>query len=156
MSPFNTDIPNLTADPLGSTNRKILYCQYPPTIGNQIITCNGKLFQLASQPSDKTKKAFLANVPSAAGTTPKDVWNWYSMFLIHTKAHNIYIHPYYCFRKSEDHPRGFTCAEDSDTEQFDLPLKFEHLLVYWSNSIITAISKDYNIFPKESHIWKTI
>ena len=147
MTGFQSTVPNITLDITGKTKRKILSFSDVP---GRVITRSGHVFQLAT-PDEKTEKAFILNAPRLLGQTHDFIRTWYAQLTEHGKSYGIYIHPYYCFRKNTGSSRGFTCGDDSDSEQFDLPAHLFHRLEHWSSKIFLLLTKE-GILPKETDV----
>lgn len=144
MVPYKTNIPNLTEDPSGNTNRTMLYFVDPPDI---LVTLDGHEFRLnTTRTIDKRFTSAPPPLPNKK-TTPENIRRWYHMFLEHCKSHGVFLLPYYCFRRAANNTQGFTCGEDDDFTQFDLPSMYSPALSRWSNLIGTALK---DIFPSGS------
>lgn len=111
--------------------------------GPRVVTRDGTLFDLTfhdqSKPASKADKTFLATFPKLYGEHPHVVRKWYREVLDHCKRLNIYLHPYYLFRKKANHIRGFTIG---DSESDDLPSKFQFSIDTWSVLLYEAIRSD--------------
>jgi len=131
MTRFDSTVPNISLDITGNTKRKVLVFSDGP---NRVITRSGHTFQLYP-PDERSEKAFIANTPRLTSIQPDTIRNWYDQLTEHARQYGIYIHPYYCFRKSTGSSRGFTCGDDSDSAQYDLPAHLFHKLDHWSSKI---------------------
>lgn len=111
--------------------------------GQRVVTRDGTLFNLASydqsKPASKADKTFLATFPKLYGERPHVVRKWYREVLDHCKRLNIYLHPYYLFRKNANHIRGFTIG-DSETD--DLPSRFQFSIDTWSVLLYEALQSE--------------
>jgi hypothetical protein len=126
MTGFEGTTPNITIDISGNTIRRILSFSDGVRV----------------RADERTEKSFVANTPRLLGETPDLIRSWYNQLTEHAKSYGIYIHPYYCFRKNTGSARGFTCGDDSDTEQFDLPAHNFHRLEHWSSKIYLSLTKE--------------
>lgn len=144
-TPFNTTVPT-TRDP--NVMRTALYHLDPPVSGDRVICRDGSFFQLREHDASNDKQ-FIANLPTCPGPNAVDLRSWYYSVMVHASSYGIYVHPYTCFRREANHPNGFTLGDDTDTVQYDLPIKFSPLIHKWNNMIYTALSSD-KIFSKTS------
>ena len=139
MTAFNIAIPG-NATPVGMYS----YLD-PPGIGPRLITRNGLCFDLTRNERSKEAsrdKQFIANFPRMQGNTPEQIRKWYREVTAFALGHNIYIHPYYLFRKEASHIRGFTIGTDTATEFYDIPTRFELAITEWGTLIYTALKSD--------------
>lgn len=110
--------------------------------GPRLVTRDGTLFDLTTVDPSKTAtrdKNFLATFPKLYGEAPHQVRKWYQEVQDHCTRLNVYLHPYYLFRKEATHPRGFTVGDDDDD---DLPSKFQYIIPPWSVLLFTAIRSE--------------
>jgi len=147
MTRFDSTVPNISLDITGNTKRKVLVFSDGP---NRVITRSGHTFQLYP-PDERSEKAFIANTPRLTSIQPDTIRNWYDQLTEHARQYGIYIHPYYCFRKSTGSSRGFTCGDDSDSSQYDLPAHLFHKLDHWSSKIFLALSKE-GVLPEDTDL----
>jgi len=73
MASFDTQIPNLTANPSGNTMRTVEFYLDPAGIGHRIFTRDSTCFQLIDPCTPATGKAFIHRTPACKGTTPMDI-----------------------------------------------------------------------------------
>lgn len=116
---------------------------------NKLITRDGTLHNLyAGRTPDKR---FATNVPEISGNkiTPTRIRMWYHRFANYCGNYGIFVCPYYCFRPNRqiDNKYGFTCGDDTELFQFDLPARFQWDIPRWSNWIAMALK---DVFPKDS------
>ena len=107
--------------------------------GPGVVAGDGTLFDLTNTNQSKSStrdKNFLATFPKLYGEQSHIVRKWYQEVLDHCTRLNLYLHPYYLFRKEADHICGFTIG-DSDAD--DPPSKFQWSINTWSVLIFTAI-----------------
>ena len=124
---------------------KMIYYLDPPGIGPRLITRDGLCFDLTRNERSKEAsrdKQFIANFPRMQGDAPEQIRKWYREVTAFALGHNIYVHPYYLFRKDAAHIRGFTVGTDTITEHHDLPTRFELAITEWGTLIYTALKSD--------------
>ena len=135
MGPFA--IPNPTAQDPDATIQRNYFAEGP-----RVVVRDGTLFDLTNNDQSKLaqrEKTFLATFPKLYGEQPHMVRKWYQEVLDHCSRLNVYLHPYYLFRKEADHLRGFTIG-GSDTD--DLPSNIQWSIDSWSRLIFTAIRSE--------------
>jgi hypothetical protein len=147
MTGFEGTTPNTTLDITGNLMRTILVYSDGP---ERLITRSGHAFQLPS-PDEQSAKRFIEGTPPMVSMKPDSIRKWYNQFTEHARQYGIYIHPYYCFRKSTGSSRGFTCGDDSDINRYDLPAHLFNKLNYWSGKIFLALRKE-GILPKDTDL----
>ena len=135
MTPFTLPNPS-NDDPDGTVIRNYF------VDGPRLITRDGTLFDLTSTDQSKSAhrdKNFLSQFPKLYGEEAHVVRKWYQEVQDHCSRANIYLHPYYLFRKEADHIRGFTIG---NSESDDLPSQFQYVIKSWSVLLFTAIRSE--------------
>ena len=86
---------------------------------------DGSLFGHLDYQTNKHKSAFLAGAPDMTEWTPK---GFYHLCMTMEKAgaiNRVWIFPYYCRRRDLERKWGFTCADQDDVAEADLPIKYQ-------------------------------
>ena len=128
-----------------------------PEIGNgnttkhdaQTYLCmlDGSIFGHLDYQNNKHKSAFLAGAPHMIEWTPK---GFYHMCLTMEKAgaiNRVWIHPFLCQRRDSESKWGFTCANQNDDVDADLPIKYQPKVNGWGVQIMAYLRK---VLPTEA------
>jgi len=97
----------------------------------QIILLDGNVFPLIPI----NEKAFRLSFPSLTGLDDESIRQWYLQATRHCHQHGVYMHGYWCFRKTANNLRGFTIG-NATTDDLPAPLTF---LVSRSTSVLYNI-----------------
>lgn len=91
------------------------------------------------------KKEFLRNPPCCKEEiNPSNIAGLYTMLEKHGLENNVYVHPFFAFRRGVDDPRGFSIGSDPDD---DLPERFR-IPVGKMATLIHKLLRDKNVFAK--------
>ena len=102
---------------------------------------DGSLFGHLDYQTNKHKSAFLAGAPDMTSWTPK---GFYHLSMTMEKAgaiNRVCIFPYYCRRRNLESKWGFTCADQDDVAEADLPIKYQSKVDGWGVQIMTYLCK---------------
>lgn len=93
------------------------------------------------------KKEFLRNPPCCKEEiNPSNLAGLYTMLEKHGLENNVYIHPFFAFRRGVNDPRGFSIGSGADD---DLPERFR-IPVGKMATLVHKLLRDQNVFSKPS------
>ena len=84
-------------------------------------------------------------MPYFRGSYPNDIIMWYQYVTIHSETHEIYLHPYYCFRPKSNDSKVFSAVNEKNTTKHYLLVKYSTKLSEWGNKIYTTLIHKQNI-----------
>mmetsp|Transcript_12788 Transcript_12788/g.12598 ORF Transcript_12788/g.12598 Transcript_12788/m.12598 type:complete len:99 (-) Transcript_12788:112-408(-) len=93
------------------------------------------LFGHLDYQTNKHKSALLAGAPDMTEWTHKGFYHL-CMTMEKTGAINrVWIFPYYCQRRDSESKWGFSCANQDDVDEADLPIKYQSKVDGWGIQI---------------------
>ena len=106
-----------------------------------LIMNDGTLFDHLDHQSTKNKTAFITGAPDMIEWTLK---GWFEFYLTMEKSgtiNKVLIFPYYCRRLDAPSKWGFSCADQNDVAEADLPYKYQSKIDGWGVQIMSYLRK---------------
>ncbi len=123
------------------------YYLHPPGLGPRYTTRTGQTMYFLQEQDRKTtwRKEFMAQFPRLSGGSDLQIREWYRAVTRYGFSNDVYIHPYFLFRTNATSQRGFSVGDDTQSDLFDIPRRYESMLHTWSSLIFDCLSKDKTI-----------